>query len=181
LTSAIDPDSSYTYSYDQADRVTQSSNAGTAGVPSVAFDYGYDAANYLVSTKDTIAGQVRGTTNLTRDRLNRVTQIQQSGVGVANKRVDMNYDAASQLKGIKRYTDLSGTQLIAATKYNYDLAGRLENMTHRKADNIRRVGITSFSPMGFTTTPMTMRGIELVGQRSRQASSRNMAGIIGIG
>jgi YD repeat-containing protein len=135
LTSAIDPDSSYTYSYDQADRLTQSSNAGTAGVPTVSFDYGYDAANYLVSTKDTIAGQVRGTTALTRDRLNRVTQIQQSGVGVTNKRVDMNYDAASQLKGIKRYTDLAGTQLVAATEYNYDLAGRLQDLTHRKANN----------------------------------------------
>jgi RHS repeat-associated protein len=135
LTSAIDPDSSYTYTYDKADRLTQSSNAGTAGVPTVLLDYDYDAANYLVSTKDTIAGQVRGTTALTRDRLNRVTQIQQSGIGVTNKRVDMNYDAASQLKGIKRYTDLAGTQLVAATEYNYDLAGRLQNLTHRKANN----------------------------------------------
>jgi RHS repeat-associated protein len=144
LTSAIDPDSSYTYSYDQADRLTQSSNAGTAGVPTVLLDYDYDAANYLVSTKDTIAGQVRGTTALTRDRLNRVIQIQQSGVGVANKRVDMNYDAASQLKGMKRYTDLAGTQLVAATEYNYDLAGRLENLTHRKANNatIANYGLT---------------------------------------
>jgi RHS repeat-associated protein len=144
LTSAIDPDSSYTYSYDQADRLTQSNNAGTAGVPTVLLDYDYDAANYLVSTKDTIAGQVRGTTALTRDRLNRVTQIQQSGVGVANKRVDMNYDAASQLKGIKRYTDLAGTQLVAATEYNYDLAGRLQDLTHRKANNatIANYGLT---------------------------------------
>jgi YD repeat-containing protein len=130
-----DRDSRYAYSYDQADRLTQVSNAGTAGVPTVSFDYGYDAANYLVSTKDTIAGQVRGTTNLTRDRLNRVTQMQQSGVGVTNKRVDLNYDAASQLKGIKRYTDLAGTQLVAATEYNYDLAGRLQDLTHRKANN----------------------------------------------
>ncbi len=104
-------------------------------MPTVLLDYAYDAANYLASTQDTIAGQVRGTTALTRDRLNRVTQIQQSGVGVANKRVDMNYDAASQLKGIKRYTDLAGTQLVAATEYNYDLAGRLQDLTHRKANN----------------------------------------------
>jgi YD repeat-containing protein len=130
-----DPDSSYTYSYDQADRLTQVSNTGTAGVPIVSFTYAYDAANHLVSTQDTIAGQVRGTTALTRDRLNRVTQIQQSGVGVANKRVEMNYDAASQLKGIKRYTDLAGTQLVAATEYNYDLAGRLQDLTHRQANN----------------------------------------------
>jgi hypothetical protein len=45
------------------------------------------------NTQDTITGQVRGTTTMTRDRLNRVTQIQQSGVGVTNKRVDMNYEA----------------------------------------------------------------------------------------
>jgi YD repeat-containing protein len=119
----------------ESDRLTQASNAGTPGVPTVSFTYAYDAANHLVSTQDTIAGQVRGTTALTRDRLNRVTQIQQSGVGVTNKRVDMNYDAASQLKGIKRYTDLARTQLVAATEYNYDLAGRLQDLTHRKANN----------------------------------------------
>jgi hypothetical protein len=140
-----DPDSSYTYSYDQADRLTQVSNTGTAGVPIVSFTYAYDAANHLVSTQDTIAGQVRGTTALTRDRLNRVTQIQQSGVGVANKRVEMNYDAASQLKGIKRYTDLAGTQLVAATEYNYDLAGRLQDLTHRQANNTTIATYTSMS------------------------------------
>ncbi len=144
LTAASDVDSSYTYSYDPGDRLTQVSNAGTAGVPTVLLDYGYDAVNNLVSIQDTIAGQQRGTTTLTRDRLNRVTQIQQSGVGVANKRVDMNYDAASQLKGIQRYTDLAGTQLVAASDYNYDLVGRLQDLTHRKANNntIANYGLT---------------------------------------
>jgi YD repeat-containing protein len=46
-----------------------------------------------------------------------------------------HYDAASQLKGIKRYADSTGTQLVAATEYNYDLAGRLQDLTHRQANN----------------------------------------------
>jgi RHS repeat-associated protein len=137
-------DSSYTYSYDQADRLIQTSNAGTAGVPTVLFDYGYDAANYLIITQDTIAGQVRGLTTVPRDRLNRVTQIQQSGVGVTNKRVDMNYDAASQLKQISRYTDLAGTQPGAISDHDYDLAGRLESLLHQRSNTttIANYGLT---------------------------------------
>ncbi len=144
LTSAIDPDSSYTYSYDQADRLTQVSNAGTADVPTVLFNYGYDAVNYLVSIQDTTAGQVRGTSTLTRDRLNRLKEIRQSGTGVTEKRVDMRYDAASQIKGISRYRDLAGTQMVADSEYNYDLAGRLQDLTHRKANNttIANYGLT---------------------------------------
>jgi YD repeat-containing protein len=118
LTSAFDPDSRYSYDYDANDRVTRSSNAGTAGVPTVVLDYGYDAADQLISTQDTISGQVRGTTMMTRDRLNRVSRIEQTGVGVTNKRVDLEYDAASQLKGLKRYTDLAGTHSTMSNQSN---------------------------------------------------------------
>jgi hypothetical protein len=34
-------------------------------------------------------------------------------VGIAQKRVDMTYDAASQMTGVTRYSDLAGTQSVA--------------------------------------------------------------------
>lgn len=56
----------------------------------------------------------------------------QSGTGVADKRVDITYDAASQMRSVTRTSDLAGTQLVAASTYAFDLAGRLTNLTHAK-------------------------------------------------
>nr|WP_044290864.1 DUF4277 domain-containing protein [Rivularia sp. PCC 7116] len=60
----------------------------------------------------------------------------QSGNGVADKRVDMTYDAASQLKGINRYADLAGTQLVADSSYDYDVASRLKELKHFKGTDV---------------------------------------------
>jgi RHS repeat-associated protein len=49
---------------------------------------------------------------------------------VADKRVDLTYDAASQAATLTRYADLAGNQLVAATDYLFDQAGRLTGMTH---------------------------------------------------
>jgi RHS repeat-associated protein len=54
---------------------------------------------------------------------------------VADKRVNMTYDAASQLKELNRYSDLDGNLLVADTTYDYDLAGRLTDLTHGPAAN----------------------------------------------
>jgi RHS repeat-associated protein len=47
----------------------------------------------------------------------------------------MAYDAASQLVGLNRYSDLAGTASVANTSYNYDLVGRLTNLTHAHGAN----------------------------------------------
>jgi RHS repeat-associated protein len=47
----------------------------------------------------------------------------------------MAYDAASQLTGLNRYSDLAGTASVANTSYGYDLVGRLTNLTHAHGAN----------------------------------------------
>jgi RHS repeat-associated protein len=135
LTSASDPDSTYTYTYDLAGHLETVDNTGTPGVPAVVLIYGYDEVNNLTSVTDTLNGTPAGTETFSYDDLNRVTQITQSGNGVADKRVNMTYDAASQLKELNRYSDLDGNLLVADTTYDYDLAGRLTDLTHGPAAN----------------------------------------------
>jgi RHS repeat-associated protein len=143
MLSVSDPDSSYAYTYDLDGRVTSVDNAGTAGVPNVLLGYGYDAVDNLLSVTDTIGGQQRGTEAFTYDALNRVTQVRQSGDGVAEKRVDLVYDAASQMTGVSRYADLAGTQLVASSEYGFDLAGRLTSLMHgRGAVALAAYGLT---------------------------------------
>jgi YD repeat-containing protein len=49
---------------------------------------------------------------------------------VAEKRIDLGYDAASQWQTITRYADLVGTKLVATSQYTYDAAGRLTGLNH---------------------------------------------------
>jgi YD repeat-containing protein len=96
LTAIADPDSRYSYTYDQAGRLTSVDNTGTPNAPNVVLGYTYDAVNNRLTTTDTINGQLKGTESYTYDALDRVTRITQSGNGVSDKRVDLTYDAASQ-------------------------------------------------------------------------------------
>jgi YD repeat-containing protein len=49
---------------------------------------------------------------------------------VAEKRIDLTYDAASQWQTITRYADLAATKLVATSDYTFDAAGRLTALTH---------------------------------------------------
>ncbi len=51
---------------------------------------------------------------------------------VAEKRVGLTYDAASQAATLSRCANLAGTQVVAHTEYDFDLAGRLRGMEHFK-------------------------------------------------
>jgi YD repeat-containing protein len=131
LTAILDPDSRYAYSYDLAGRLTVVDNTGTPNTPAVILNYGYDAANNLISVTDTINGQQKGTTAYRYDSLNRATQITQSGNGVTAKRINMAYNKASQTTQITRYSDLNGTDMVAESDYSYDPSGRLTQLTHQ--------------------------------------------------
>ena len=143
LTSVTDPDSAYSYTYDAAGRLLSTDNSGTAGTPDVLLNYGYDAVNNRTSVADVITGQQAGLETFAYDDLNRVTRIEQSGVGVADKRVELTYNAASQMTGVQRYRDLAGTQTVADSRYDYDTAGRLTALTHEQDGN-------SIAGYGFT-------------------------------
>jgi RHS repeat-associated protein len=150
LLSAADPASSYACSYDADGRVTSLTNSGTPGVPEVVFSYSYDAAHNLLSRSETIAGAASSTNAYTHDALDRVTQITQSGPGVAPKRVDFTYDAASQMTGVLRFADLTATQLVAQTGYTFDLDGRLTELTHSDSPPSAGEPATNLAAYGLT-------------------------------
>jgi YD repeat-containing protein len=71
--------------------------------------------------------------------------IQQGAMGgnyIANKRVDLTYNAAGQFDTITRYASTSATNLVATSTYGYDAAGRINSLTHAQ-------GGTTFAGHGF--------------------------------
>ncbi|MEM7758756.1 MAG: FG-GAP-like repeat-containing protein [Cyanobacteria bacterium P01_A01_bin.40] len=136
LISVNDSDSAYAYVYDLNGRLIEVDNAGTPSVPNVVFNYDYDPVGNLLSVTDTIDGEVKGTEAFTHDELNRVTRITQSGNDVADKRVDISYDKASQMTGMSRYSNLAGTNLVAESNYTYDKFGRLTDLTHESQTDV---------------------------------------------
>jgi RHS repeat-associated protein len=128
--SVSDPDSSIAYNYDALDRPISISITGNAGGPSVTWGYTYDAAGNLATRNETVDGQNGATNNYGFDSLDRMILAQQSGSGIASKRVDLVYNALDQLASVVRSADLAGTQTVAQSTYGYDLANRLTNLSH---------------------------------------------------
>jgi RHS repeat-associated protein len=141
MLSAGDQFASYAYAYDRLGRMT-SSDAAIAGlVATVTLTNAYDAAGPRTQVAAAIGGNADFVTDYMYDQLGRTTSIRQSAsptsvLPVADKRVDFTYDLASQLATLTRYADLSGNQLVAATDYLFDQAGRLTAMTHSKGASV---------------------------------------------
>jgi len=79
-------------------------------------------------------------TDYSYDALDRMIGIQQTGVtggnAVADKRIDLAYNAANQFSTISRYEDLTATTLVAASDYSLDNAGRLTGLTHSQPGSV---------------------------------------------
>lgn len=134
LTTAIDPDSAITMTFDNLGRLFTSDNIGTPGAPRVVITYGYDSNGDVTEVRDSLGG----ITGYAYDPLDRLSRVTQSGIGVQEKRVDMEYDTASLLKTIRRFGNLAGTEPVANTRYEYDCGGcpgRLTAIRHRKASD----------------------------------------------
>jgi RHS repeat-associated protein len=129
LIAISDPDSSYSLDYDKLGRVTVVDNSGTPGVPNVVLTYAYDAAGNVTSVDETIDGQPGASTVYTRDALDRINAITQSGAGVTPKQVRLGYDVASELQSVLRFI-AAGTTPGVTTTYTFDDAGRLKSLTH---------------------------------------------------
>lgn len=95
----------------------------------LVLNYAYDGAGNVKSVRDSLGGVKQ----YAHDERDYVVQITQSG-GTSDKRVDFGYDAARQMTGIERHSDLAGSQLVAQTTYTYDanVAGRLIGLTHAR-------------------------------------------------
>jgi YD repeat-containing protein len=134
MTSAGDADSAYAYTYDAGNRLTEFDNDGTPDLPNVVLVNGYDN----LGRRTSLAAEVDATDDFLNtyayDALSRMTQLTQAGQSggntVAEKRVDLAYNAAGAFSTIVRYADLAGTDLVATTTYGYDNALRLTSLTH---------------------------------------------------
>jgi RHS repeat-associated protein len=141
MLSAGDQFAGYAYAYDRLGRMI-SSDAAIAGLaPTVTLTNAYDAAGRRTQVAATIGSNADFVTDCAYDQLGRTTSIRQyaaatSNLPVADKRVDFTHDLASQPVTLTRYTDLSGNQLVAATDYLFDQAGRLTSITHSKGASI---------------------------------------------
>ena len=136
LTAAADPAASYDYQYDALGRRTSvTHDIAGLGFP-VVLASAYDAAGNRTSLSATIDTTADFLNQYTYDALHRMTRIEQSGQSggnaVAEKRIDLSYDAASQWQTITRYADLAGTKLVATSDYTFDAAGRLTALTHAR-------------------------------------------------
>jgi RHS repeat-associated protein len=92
--------------------------------------YGYNNVGNVLSVTDSINSTVDAVNTQQYDALNRLTVNTQG-----NKRVDYAYNAISQVTNKKRYSDATGTNLVAETNHTYDSVNRLTNITHSKGAN----------------------------------------------
>ena len=137
LTSVGDEFSSLTFTYDNRDRVQTVDNTGTPNTPSVVLTYAYDDVGNVLSVIDTIDGGPGATTTYGYDGLNRTIRVIQDGQDVSDKRVDFGYNPLGQFESIERFSNLTGTQLVAASNYVYDDLNRLDLLEHTRSDDSR--------------------------------------------
>lgn len=132
LTSAVDPDSALAITYTNTGLLSTVDNNGTPSVPRVVMTYAYDADSNVTSVQDSLGG----VTGYVYDALDRLSQANQSGTGVNPKLVAFQYDNASFLTQISRFSDLAGAQPVANTFFQTDCdgcPGRITAIRHRRA------------------------------------------------
>ncbi|NLF08266.1 MAG: RHS repeat-associated core domain-containing protein [Pirellulaceae bacterium] len=145
MLTAQDDAASYEYVYDSLGRVVEETQTLAGLTPVIVFSYQYSAVGLRTQTDATIGGLADAVTDYLHDPLGRVTKIEQYGVqggnAVAEKRIDLTYDARSQYAAISYYSDLDGlsADLVMTATYAYDPSGRLTELVYTDAtpDEIR--------------------------------------------
>ena len=135
MLTATDSNSDYLHTYDTLNRLTSVDNnpSGLVDVPRVILTYAYDAQGNVVQTQDD-AGVTVGSTYDARNRSATRTWYDADGSGdVDDARVDFTYNAAGREASVRRYSDLTDTDLVASTERTYDAAGRSDLLIHRDA------------------------------------------------
>ncbi|MFN4832561.1 MAG: hypothetical protein ACK5L1_10225 [Pseudanabaena sp.] len=105
-------------------------NQAPPNVPTTVMSYSYDNVGNVLSMTDTINDSLGIANTSEYDVLNRLTVNAQG-----NKRVDYAYNAISQITNKKRYSDITGTNLVAETNHIYDSINRLTNIIHSNGAN----------------------------------------------
>ncbi len=143
MLSAADVSSSYAFTYNVLGQQTSVDNngsgaggdTGTAGVPDVVLASNYDALGNRTALDASIVVSDTSTPDFQNSyaydgfgREASVSQTNGGGYAVANKLVNFSYNADSQLTEIDRYSDLTGSTLVAKSAFGYDSVGRLTSL-----------------------------------------------------
>ncbi|MEJ7594163.1 MAG: RHS repeat-associated core domain-containing protein, partial [Planctomycetaceae bacterium] len=125
LASAADSGSSYTMTWDALDRMTQIAGGSTV-IPALTLTYGVDAVGNIISRTDQTGVSVASTF----DARNQLSSRTWSGGGIADARIDYTYDARGGRSLVERFSDVTGTNRIGSTSYQFDEVGNLTNLSH---------------------------------------------------
>jgi RHS repeat-associated protein len=126
VTSASDPFSQYSFTYDGFGDLTGQSNAGTPGAPTVTLSYTYDGFFNRSGMTDSLGGSI----SYSHDLDNRLTGMGLSLGTTLYAQLTFGYDAASRPTGITR-TSPGGDTITSSL--SYDNADRLTNIVHEDA------------------------------------------------
>jgi len=129
LTGASDADSTYGFSYDVLDRMTQADNAGTPRAPHLVLNYIYDPVGNVLSVRDNSGVSVTSAYDA-RDLLTSRTW---QGSQIDPARVEFASSARGELTEIQRFRDAQGLQALGRSAFAYDARGRLAELAHRNA------------------------------------------------
>jgi len=113
-TSLSDPDSTYTWKHDANNRVTEVSNQGTPGVPTVILRHTHDKDGHPTSTTDNAGVSV----TTTFDVRGKSDHFIWSGGGIAPASVDINRNGCGQLTSITRYNAVNLTGMVSQTVHD---------------------------------------------------------------
>jgi RHS repeat-associated protein len=129
LTKVSDNNATYSYGYNPAGEETSQVDSGTAGLPTVTLTYSYDPDANRTSMSDSLGGVV----SYTYDARDRLTSMTLSGSGISAEGVTFGYDAAGNMTGLTRYSNLAETAVVASTTYAYDPAEQLTGITDKSS------------------------------------------------
>ena len=130
---AADDFASYVYEYDALNRVTEETQTIVGLTPVMVFNSQYSATGKRIELAATVGGTddfVNAYSFNNLGRLTRLTQDDQGGYAVAEKRIDFAYDAAGRAGTITRYANLAGTQEVITGSYTFDTVGQLTNLVY---------------------------------------------------
>jgi RHS repeat-associated protein len=125
LTSASDPFSTYSYTYNQFGYLASVSNAGTPGVPTVTLSYNYDGYFNVAGMSDSLGGNISYSYN----NNNQMTGLGLSLNGTLDAQVTLGYDGVGNLTTMTRTAPAANGDTIS-TSLSYDKANELSNITH---------------------------------------------------
>ena len=181
LLAAADDASSYTFSYNSLGRQTSADNGGTPDVPEVLLASSYGTLGNratLDATIDPTDSNVSDFQNsYLADGFGRIGTIEQTsaegGDYVADKRVDLTYNAGGEFATINRYADLTGTTLVAASVYGYDTNAQLTSLTQGTSGNATAFAgygwsfdadgeVASFTNSAYATAPKTSQRTAMI-------------------